>query len=236
MTTEETYLNKLKFEPIQNPYEASVVYANLALPDGGITVISDGPEIDSDKAQRLAENASKSLELAQKINRDQKLDWLDGSLQINFPKEGSKGQKMLMNEAFDANRVLLDYDDQTQVSTVLHELVEQVEESLPDFKPPSTETLPLFAEFLFSGQSREEFFRNLTRRSLSGEEKGSVGDHDKGWIFALQTLAEKAGIVEDVNNFPADELIEKIEPLRSIDESEKLSLVTSIIDKYTNKK
>ncbi len=234
MADEESYLRNLQFEPVSSPYEASVVYANYEVPNGtGVSVISDGPEIGIDKAQALAENASKSILIAEKINGGNKIEWLSKGLKINFPKEASKGLKVLMDESFNANLILLDYDGQSQISTVLHELVEGLQEDIPNFQPSSNETLPLTAEFLFSGPSRQEAFRMQTDKSLSGDQKGSIGDHDKGWKIALQVLAANAGLTQDLSEYSVEELMGKIDNLRALPENEKLRIVSSIVDKYT---
>lgn len=97
MVDTEEYKKNLIFKPVASPFENSVVYANFKISERGVSVISDGEAIDSEKAQRLAENASKALALAERINNGNKIEWLSDGLRINFPKEASKAKILLMN-------------------------------------------------------------------------------------------------------------------------------------------
>lgn len=215
-----------------NPYKDYKTVSEKQLGELSVKITTDGLKIPVEQADRLIDNAHKAFVVANKINGGPIRGYED-ELTIRFPKEGLGGLMVNLN----AHRELLNEDDQSQTAAVVHEMIHGIQGNAPG--PASSlpqETVPLTAEFLFSGESRDPFFLYLTEEVIDQpEDDEGLSSHASGWKRSIKILSEAANTDVNLTNESAEVIMSKIEKARSVEESAKIALIKRFIDQSNNR-
>ncbi|MEJ2347635.1 MAG: hypothetical protein P8Y17_00340 [Patescibacteria group bacterium] len=157
--------------------------------------------------------------IANKIN-DGPIEGYEKDIKLKFPQ---KGQPTLMSD-LNANEALLRHDNKSQTAAVLHEIIHGIEEQAGGFKF-SSETMPLMTEFLFSGETRKDFFHELTKEVVGGVDNA----HASGWEESISLLSAKTNQEIDLEKETAESIIQKLTELKKLGEEEKIKILKTLI-------
>ena len=114
---------------------------------------------------------------------------------------------------------------QSQVGAIVHEIIENWQEERRLNSGEGWESLPQLAEFLFTGETRLNYFHHLHIKSMS-EERGE--EHIEGWGSLVKSLWP------EVMNLQEDDSWNKIMEIREMPEAEKISLVKNSLMRTKN--
>jgi len=210
-----------------NPFKDFRPVAEQKFDELLIQITTDGLDIPKEQADRLIQNAHRAFIIANKINNGP-IRGYENSLTLRFPKEGMPALMMDSN----ANKELLNEDDSSQTAAIIHEMIHAFEEDIPQYyEVVPIETVTLATEFMFAGNSRRPFFLNLTEKIIGNiKDKKRVDSHAIGWRKSLQMLSEAMNVEIDLINESAESIVSKLEKVKNIKESEKITLVQNFIN------
>jgi hypothetical protein len=172
-------------------------------------------KVTSETKDQIMDACFKALQLARKISEKS-----ESGVDVEIDDSIDGYMKMSMHASFE----FMEDEEVSQMAAILHELMEQLQETLGaslliEYRAGyCTEAFPLLAEFLFTGDSRIGLFKRLTR--LAKTDLSSV--HVRGWVNAMDYLMKTKRI--DSEEFSA------LLKLRNMTEEEKVSLLRSIVD------
>lgn len=178
----------------------------------------DGVSISADQLGELTGSSFRALDIAHAI-----CSLADKGVEIHL-----KNQIFgYMNMSFEMGEQAWSDEPDSQVGAILHELLEGVQEdgNLSSYEK-NHEVIPQIAEFLFTGDSRLDYFRMLHKH---WEDEGLDVDgmysrnHTQGWRVVVDRLI-------DDDLIGRQGLWEELLQLRALKDSEKISLIRVFIN------
>lgn len=182
----------------------------------------DEKTISQYQLSQLTNSAFEAVRLGKKIS-ERVMDSV--SLVCNDFKGG------YMSISFMVSKEMLEDSQTSQAAAILHELIENLQESENSFNPVHNETIPSLAEFLFTGDSRIPYFEILTSEMQGNIVKSRYERHAKGWRHATDFLARELGV--DMNGFGSTDLMGELKRARQLTEEEKIGLLKKVIRENT---
>lgn len=210
-----------------NPFKDFKTISEKQVDDITIRIASEGVIISEKQVDRLIKNAHKAHEIANKINGGL-ITGYEKELTIRFSKKGMGGLMVDLN----ADIKLLKEDDESQTAAVVHEMIHGIQENDPGYDSSfPQETIPLAAEFLFSGESRKPLFLRLTEEVINKQEdEDKMSSHARGWKKAIQMLSDTMNVDVDLSGESAEKVIGKIEISRVLEDTGKIAVIKDFLN------
>lgn len=178
----------------------------------------EGSSVSSTQAVQIQENGFKALQLASKISEK----CLKG-----ITIRCAKNTNGYMSSSFKVDDRLLNDDADSQTAAVLHEIIENLEEN-EGITLGNNEAIPHIAEFLFTGNSRLEYFRWLNDSYYSGQ--NSDNPHVQSWNEVVVIIYPESGDQKQ------EVIFTKLLEARKLSKEQKVDLIKNAIIKATDRK
>jgi len=125
-----------------------------------------------------------------------------------------------MSSSFEIDSRMINDEPNSQTGAILHELMEDIEEE-SGITLGNNEVIPQIAEFLFTGESRLEYFRGLHDAFYLGKFK--TEEHNAFWGTLVAAI-----VPDDIGHNP-DEIFSKLLGVRELPEEQKIQLVRNAL-------